>query len=99
MANDGKSLSDQQVKEYVAARNAGLPAPKGLENVVFDSGDLHGHGYRFLTAEEAKNAPDAVAEQKAADEHEALVEKLRKQAGDVPIRSEDPAPTPTPRGA
>lgn len=80
MANEGKQLTDAQVAEYVTARNAGLPAPKGLENVVFDntSGSAI---YRFAGDAEKALEEAQTAEREAVEKQTVQVAKLRSQAG------------------
>lgn len=94
MAQVGKALTEAQTREYVAATDAGLPAPKGLEHVTFRNVD--GHAGYFFAGDDAE-AIDAAhrAEAKAADDRAALDAKVRKAAAAAGV---DPTPAPAPSG-
>ncbi len=93
MANtDGKRLTEQQAADYVAAQDAGLPTPKGLDGVVFDNTTVDAH-HRFATADERALGDRYDDERKRAGEYEARVERLRKQAGVA-----EPTPAPPAQG-
>lgn len=86
MANEGKPLTEQQAADYVAAMDAGLPAPKGMEHVVFENTTVNA-GYRFATAEERTQGDRYDEERARAEANAARTEKLRKQASAAPAAS------------
>lgn len=81
MANDGKRLNDDEVREYLAYAGAGIAAPDKFAGVVIDATDPRGIVYRQQTAEEGRAAEEAIAaaaEAAAADA--ALAEQVRAEA-------------------
>jgi|GEM_PF-6982426 len=85
MAHDGKYLTADQEKEYVAAVNAGLAAPDfGGKGIALDNtGGTFRH--RFVTSDEATAAAEvATADHKAVTERLALTEKLQRAANAPP---------------